>query len=64
MIQSWEGNLQKSDGTVMVGEFMRHKPHGQISINYPNGDQYDGEVNMGIMEGQGKVFLFYLLKVL
>jgi len=38
---------------VLQGSFTRHQPNGEIVIDYPNGDNYTGNVKMGIREGQG-----------
>jgi len=38
---------------VLQGFFTRHQPNGHIVIDYPNGDNYTGNVSMGIREGQG-----------
>jgi len=48
------GKWTKPSKEVIDGEFKYHFPQGHVSMRLSNGDLYDGNVEKGIIHGQGK----------
>ena len=48
------GKWTKPNKEVVEGEFKNHLPQGKVSIRLQNGDLYNGNVEKGVIHGEGE----------